>query len=57
MLVIPESAGKEKVAKTLSERLLPGDCLLVKGSRAMALEEVLRLLEGMRGEGQEGDGE
>lgn len=57
VLVIPESAGKEKVAKTLSERLLPGDCLLVKGSRAMALEEVLRLLEGMRGEGQEGDGE
>lgn len=41
VIVLPEASGKEKVALTLSEHLLPGDCLLVKASRAMALEEVL----------------
>jgi UDP-N-acetylmuramoyl-tripeptide--D-alanyl-D-alanine ligase len=45
-------AGIEEAAAFLARELKPGDLLLVKGSRGMALERVIPLLEaGLRGRG------
>ena len=52
VIVMPESKGKTVTANILRENLRRGDCLLVKASRAMAMEDILTLLkQGKPGEG------
>ena len=45
VIVMPESKGKTETARVLREHLRRGDCLLVKASRAMAMEDILTLLK------------
>lgn len=45
VIVLPQSRSKEEAAEILRQYLCRGDNLLVKASRAMALEEVLTLLK------------
>jgi UDP-N-acetylmuramoyl-tripeptide--D-alanyl-D-alanine ligase len=52
VIVMPESKGKTETARVLRANLRPGDCLLVKASRAMAMEDILTLLK----QGKPGDG-
>ena len=40
------TGSKEQIVHALIERLQPGDWILVKGSRAMAMEEIVRKLKG-----------
>ena len=42
---IHATAGCREAAEILKERLLPGDLLLLKGSRGIGLEKILPLLE------------
>lgn len=52
VIVMPESKGKTETANVLRQNLRRGDCLLVKASRAMAMEDILTLLkQGKPGEG------
>lgn len=44
VIVISETQGKGEVVRTLREHLRASDALLVKASRAMAMEEVVQLL-------------
>jgi UDP-N-acetylmuramyl pentapeptide synthase len=39
------TGSKEQIVHALIERLQPGDWILVKGSRAMAMEEIVRKLK------------
>jgi UDP-N-acetylmuramoyl-tripeptide--D-alanyl-D-alanine ligase len=52
VIVMPESKGKTETARVLRAHLRRGDCLLVKASRAMAMEDILTLLK----QGKPGDG-
>ena len=52
VIVMPESKGKTETARVLRANLRRGDCLLVKASRAMAMEDILTLLK----QGKPGDG-
>ena len=45
VIVLPQSQSKSEAANILRQHLRQGDHLLVKASRAMALEEVLTLLK------------
>ncbi len=45
VIVLSQSAGKTEAANMLREQLRRGDYLLVKGSRSMALEDILTLLK------------
>ena len=54
VIVMSESKGKTEAARILRGHLRRGDYLLVKASRAMAMEDILTLLkQGKPGEGSE----
>jgi UDP-N-acetylmuramyl pentapeptide synthase len=38
------TGSKEQIAQRLFERIRPEDWILVKGSRAMAMEEIVRMI-------------
>ena len=50
-----EAGDNEKAVRIIADRLSAGDVVLVKGSRAMKMEAIVRRLEEPSGEGEGGD--
>jgi len=50
-----EASDNEEVVRIIADRLSAGDVVLVKGSRAMKMEEIVRRLEEPSGEGKGGE--